>query len=150
MRARVSSVGDFWPKLLKVASVSALALSCARTADGAVVQCAITDFGARPLPSLDAQRNTLAINKAVSQCHTVSPDGAEVIVPPGTWLTGSINLTSNLTFRLMAHATLLSTTDESLYAQVPCLPNEVSFPPSRFRSHHYTDMLLVACLVGVV
>jgi polygalacturonase len=49
-------------------------------------------------------------------------------ISSGVWRTGSINLTSNLTLRLSAGATLLSTNDEEHYGQVPCLPNESREP----------------------
>ena len=52
------------------------------------------------------------------------PTFAKVVVPKGCFYTGSLNLTSNMTFKLESGAKLLSSVDEADYAQVPCLPNE--------------------------
>ena len=114
------------------AMVASASLAVTTTSSGAPSSpglCSITDSGAIHGESEQhTARNTQAINHAITTCHTRFPHSAVVYVPRGTWRTGSINLTSNLTLRLGAGATLLSTNDELHYGQVPCLPNESREP----------------------
>ncbi|MEZ0538577.1 glycoside hydrolase family 28 protein [Fibrella arboris] len=73
----------------------------------------ILAFGARP----DGQLlNTQAINKAMLTCS--QKGGGVVVVPPGLWLTGPIELKSRVNLHLQKAATLLFTTDKSQYALV--------------------------------
>jgi hypothetical protein len=70
----------------------------------------ITDFGARP----DGKTTcTEAINKAITSCH--DHGGGTVIVPTGTFITGTIILLSDVTLHLESGAELLGSTDTSDY-----------------------------------
>ncbi|GAB3941127.1 glycoside hydrolase family 28 protein [Spirosoma harenae] len=60
--------------------------------------------------------NTKAINTAIATCS--QKGGGVVLVPSGLWLTGPIELKSNVNLHLKKSATLLLTTDKSQYALV--------------------------------
>ena len=72
--------------------------------------------------------NTRAIQAAVDAC--AASGGGMVIIPPGTFVSGTIFLKSNLTFHLEAGAVLLGSPnlkdycDENAYAQNYSCPNE--------------------------
>jgi len=57
--------------------------------------------------------NTQAINKAISDCH--AKGGGVVLVPAGLWLTGPVELKSNVNLHLAKAAMLVFTTDKSQY-----------------------------------
>jgi unsaturated rhamnogalacturonyl hydrolase len=59
----------------------------------------ITEFGAKP--GEDASK---AVTAAIDACHTAG--GGRVVVPPGEWLTGAIQLKSNVNLHISAGATL--------------------------------------------
>ena len=54
-----------------------------------------------------------ALNKAVSECAKAG--GGQVLVPPGTYLSGTIHLKSNVTLKLDAGARILGTEDLDQY-----------------------------------
>ncbi|MBN8824548.1 MULTISPECIES: glycoside hydrolase family 28 protein [unclassified Spirosoma] len=60
--------------------------------------------------------NTKAINAAILACS--QKGGGVVMVPAGLWMTGPIELKSNVNLHLKKSATLLFTTDKSQYALV--------------------------------
>ncbi len=73
----------------------------------------ILSFGAKP----DGMTlNTTAINNAIADCNRKG--GGVVLVPNGLWLTGPIELRSNVNLHLKKAATLLFTTDKSRYALI--------------------------------
>lgn len=65
----------------------------------------ITDFGAKPGP---AALNTIAINKAITACHAAG--GGRVVVPAGTFLSGTLLMKDNVELYLEMGATLLAST----------------------------------------
>ena len=66
----------------------------------------IADFGATPD---GITLNTVAIQKAIDAAHQAK--GGTVLIPVGTWLTGTLYLKSNVTFYLDPQAVLLGSTD---------------------------------------
>ncbi|WP_420147558.1 glycoside hydrolase family 28 protein [Spirosoma sp.] len=60
--------------------------------------------------------NTKAINAAIVACS--QKGGGVVLVPSGLWITGPVELKSNVNLHLKKAATLLFTTDKSQYALV--------------------------------
>src|SRR5580658_2855195 len=56
-----------------------------------------------------------AIDKAIAAAHAAG--GGIVILPAGTWLSGTIHLQSNVTLDLSPGATLLATDDPAAYDQ---------------------------------
>ena len=65
----------------------------------------LTDFGA---VGDGKTSNTKAFNAAIQKLSTYASDGgAQLIVPPGKWLTGSFNLTSHFTLFLHKDAVIL-------------------------------------------
>lgn len=73
----------------------------------------IKKFGAKPDGTT---LNTQAINQAITACN--KKGGGVVFVPAGIWLTGPIQLQSNVNLHLQQNATLLFTTDKTQYALV--------------------------------
>ena len=73
-------------------------------------EVSIVDFGAKPD---GITLNTEAINKAIRQVH--EKGGGKVIVPAGLWLTGPIELLSNVNLHLEYNALVLFSADHSLY-----------------------------------
>lgn len=60
--------------------------------------------------------NTKAINSAIAACS--QKGGGVVLVPSGLWMTGPVEMKSNVNLHLKKAATLLFTTDKSQYALV--------------------------------
>jgi polygalacturonase len=75
-----------------------------------------------------------AIDKAITAAHAAG--GGTVLIPAGTWLSGTIHLQSNVTLDLSPGATLLATADPAAYDQPE--PNEwdkyQDFGHSHFRN----------------
>ncbi|MBQ6108817.1 MAG: hypothetical protein IJK97_11460, partial [Thermoguttaceae bacterium] len=70
-------------------------------------------------------KDTLALQKAIDAC--TASGGGTVVVPPGTYLTGSIFLKSNVDFYLMQGATLLGSPDKEDYNAVDVCPQNAAF-----------------------
>ena len=65
----------------------------------------LTDFGAK---GDGKTMNTKAFKSAIANLIQVAGDGgAQLIVPPGKWLTGSFNLTSHFTLFVHKDAVIL-------------------------------------------
>jgi polygalacturonase len=98
---------------MKTLIISLLAFSS--VAFGAVAVCDVRDYGA----SGNGQtKDTQAIQKAIEAC---AQKGAGVVYfPPGSYLTGTITLRSNLTLDIEGGATLLASPEVEDY---PMLPN---------------------------
>lgn len=115
--------------------LAVVALVC--TASGAVYN--VKDFGAigdgRTLDSA-------AISRAISMCSS-SASSADCIVffPSGTFLSGTLNLTSHMTIQLDPKATILGSPNPDDYALVPALP---SYPITS----HNTNPRYAALLAG--
>jgi len=73
----------------------------------------VLTFGAKPD---GVTLNTKAINAAIQACS--QKGGGVVLVPSGLWMTGPIELKSNVNLHLKKSATLLFTTDKTQYALV--------------------------------
>ncbi|KAM3682170.1 hypothetical protein ACB098_12G053000 [Castanea mollissima] len=81
----------------------------------------LTDFGA---VGDGKTSNTKAFNAAIQKLSTYTSDGgAQLIVPPGKWLTGSFNLTSHFTLFVHKDAVILGSQDESEWPAIPVLPS---------------------------
>lgn len=74
----------------------------------------ITKFGASTKAT--AAKNQKAINKAIATCS--KKGGGQVVVPAGTWNTGAITLLSGVNLVVEEGATLLFSSDTSLYPVV--------------------------------
>ena len=70
----------------------------------------ITAYGATP------EDATAGINRAIQACH--ESGGGHVVVPPGVWQTGAINLLSKVDLHLKKDATLRFSTDPADYPLV--------------------------------
>ncbi|CAH2064782.1 unnamed protein product [Thlaspi arvense] len=81
----------------------------------------LTDFGG---VGDGKTSNTKAFKKAISKLSQMASDGgAQLVVPPGKWLTGSFNLTSHFTLFIQKGATILATQDESEWPVIAALPS---------------------------
>ncbi|KAF5960025.1 hypothetical protein HYC85_001234 [Camellia sinensis] len=81
----------------------------------------LTDFGGK---GDGKTSNTKAFQSAISQLSQLAPDGgAQLIVPPGQWLTGSFNLTSHFTLYIHKEAIILASQDESEWPVISPLPS---------------------------
>ncbi|KAK4571478.1 hypothetical protein RGQ29_030059 [Quercus rubra] len=81
----------------------------------------LTDFGA---VGDGKTLNTKVFNSAIRNLSRYASDGgAQLIVPPGKWLTGSFNLTSHFTLFLEKGAVILGTQDESQWPPLAVLPS---------------------------
>ncbi|KAL4357732.1 hypothetical protein HN51_029027 [Arachis hypogaea] len=81
----------------------------------------LTDFGG---VGDGKTSNTKAFQYAISNLsHYASDGGAQLVVPPGKWLTGSFNLTSYFTLFLQKGALILASQDESEWPPLPVLPS---------------------------
>lgn len=68
--------------------------------------------------------NTESINKAIDQC--AADGGGTVIIPPGLWLTGPIEMKSNINLHLEQGAILLFTADHTQYPFITTSPTSHS------------------------
>ena len=104
--------------LLACLALNIWCLSSAQTIKKPVIQATqfrkdsffITNFGARSDASF---LNTKAINAAIVHCS--SRGGGIVVVPAGFWLTGPLELKSNVNLHLKANALVQFTPDKSKY-----------------------------------
>ncbi|MFB2117720.1 glycoside hydrolase family 28 protein [Parapedobacter sp. 2B3] len=61
--------------------------------------------------------NTAAINEAISTC--AAQGGGQVVIPPGTFLSGTITLLSNVELHLATGSVLLASTDRADFPRQP-------------------------------
>ncbi|CAK9310784.1 unnamed protein product [Citrullus colocynthis] len=81
----------------------------------------LTDFGG---VGDGVTSNTHAFRQAIEHLSPLAADGgAQLIVPPGKWLTGSFNLTSHFTLFVHKDAKILASQDESEWPLVAVLPS---------------------------
>ncbi|XWS50458.1 hypothetical protein CRYUN_Cryun12cG0089400 [Craigia yunnanensis] len=81
----------------------------------------LTDFGG---VGDGKTSNTQAFKTAIANLSQLAADGgAQLIVPPGKWLTGSFNLTSHFTLFVHKDAVILGAQDESEWPLLPVLPS---------------------------
>ncbi|KAI3458100.1 hypothetical protein Pfo_014763, partial [Paulownia fortunei] len=81
----------------------------------------LTDFGGK---GDGTTSNTAAFKAAIANLSKVASDGgAELVVPPGKWLTGSFDLTSYFTLYIHKEAVLLASQEESDYPLIDPLPS---------------------------
>jgi Glycosyl hydrolases family 28 len=73
--------------------------------------------------SEEPELNTGAINRAIEACAATG--GGQVLIPAGRWVSGTIHLKSHVTLYLAPGATLVGTTNLSLYSR----PSVPSFMP---------------------
>lgn len=85
-------------------------------------QVSIADFGAVGNGHV---LNTAAINKAIVQC--AAEGGGTVVVPNGLWLTGPIEMKSNINLHLDQGAILLFTADHTQYPFITTSPSSHSY-----------------------
>ncbi|XP_021892085.1 probable polygalacturonase [Carica papaya] len=96
-------------------SIEYSALSCRKHT------ASLTDFGGVPDGKTS---NTKAFKVAIDKLSSLAGDGgAQLIVPPGKWLTGSFNLTSHFTLFIQQGAVILASQDESEWPLLPPLPS---------------------------
>jgi polygalacturonase len=77
----------------------------------------IRDYGAK---GDGITHDTKPIQDAIDACHR--DDGGIVLVPAGTYLTGTIEIKSNVTLRIAAAGKLLGSTDAKQYHAVDAIP----------------------------
>jgi polygalacturonase len=116
------------------AALTAAGAALAQRTDGAAsagrAVYNVTDFGAAG----DGVRlDTQAIQKAIELCH--QSGGGTVLLPPGRYLSGTIELKSNVALRLEMGATLLGSTNLADYPE--------RRPAFRSYTDHYTDKSLL-------
>ncbi|RHN81762.1 putative galacturan 1,4-alpha-galacturonidase [Medicago truncatula] len=96
--------------------------------------------------------NTKAFNSAITNLSQYANDGgAQLIVPPGKWLTGSFNLTSHFTLFLQKDAVILASQYESDWPQLPALPSYGrgrEKPGGRFSSLIFGTNLIDVIITG--
>ncbi|KAI3735332.1 hypothetical protein L6452_14827 [Arctium lappa] len=107
----------------------------------------LTDFGGKG----DGETSNTAVFQAAVQnlSQFANDGGAQLVVPPGKWLTGSFNLTSHFTLYIQSGAVILASQDESDYPLVDSLPSYGrgrDGPGGRFSSliggSHLTDVVI--------
>ncbi|VAX22654.1 Polygalacturonase, partial [hydrothermal vent metagenome] len=100
----------------------------------------IVDFGA---VSDGNKINTTAIQKAIDKA---SKNGGVVLIPPGKFITGSLELKSNVTINIMKGATILGSTDLADYEEhIPQLQsyNDVFLRYSLFYAEKQSNISIV-------
>ncbi|CAN4087691.1 unnamed protein product [Withania somnifera] len=110
----------------------------------------LTDFGGK---GDGKTSNTEAFRKAISELRKFGTDGgAQLIVPPGKWLTGPFNLTSHFTLYIHQDAVILASQDEAEWDLIPPLPSygvgRDDAPGPRFISLIFGTNLTVVVITG--
>ncbi|XP_012440113.1 probable polygalacturonase [Gossypium raimondii] len=109
------NVAEFRAVGLATSTITFPALNCRKHS------AVLTDFGGI---GDGKTSNTKAFEAAIMNLSQVAPDGgAQLIVPPGKWLTGSFNLTSHFTLFVHKDAVILGSQDESEWPPVALLPS---------------------------
>ncbi|XP_051137837.1 probable polygalacturonase [Andrographis paniculata] len=81
----------------------------------------LTDFGGK---GDSKTSNTAAFKAAIANLSKVAGDGgAQLVVPPGKWLTGAFSLTSHFTLYIHKDAVILGSEEESDYPLIDPLPS---------------------------
>ncbi|XP_050221078.1 probable polygalacturonase [Mercurialis annua] len=123
------SVGSLSVGIAEINGVEYSAINCRKHS------AFLTDFGG---VGDGKTLNTKAFQTAIANLSQYAKDGgAELIVPPGKWLTGSFNLTSYFTLFIHKDATILASQTESDYPFVAPLPSfgrEPTLSDGRFGS----------------
>ncbi len=99
-------------KPVKILSLPVLLLAFTQCSDNPEHTFCITEFGAESGGDI---LNTNAINKAIGVCH--QNGGGTVLVPPGEYLTGTIQLLSNVELKLSQGARLKGSPDTPDYTR---------------------------------
>ncbi|KAM7273765.1 hypothetical protein ACFE04_028429 [Oxalis oulophora] len=109
----------------------------------------LTDFGA---VGDGKTSNTKAFSAAIANLSKLAVDGgAQLIVPPGKWLTGSVNLTSHFTLFLHKDAVILGSQNESEWpflAPLPSYGRGRDGPGGRFSSLIFGNNLTDVVITG--
>ncbi|CAJ1964808.1 unnamed protein product [Sphenostylis stenocarpa] len=96
--------------------------------------------------------NTKVFRSAISKLSQYASDGgAQLIVPPGKWLTGPFNLTSHFTLFLQKGVVLLASQDELEWPQLLVLPSYGrgrDAPGGRFSSLIFGTNLVDVVITG--
>ncbi len=98
----------------------------------------ILDFGAK---KSHKELSTEAIQSAIDEAH--KNGGGTVIVPKGTYVTGTLFLKSNVTFKLEANTELFGSSDLKDYADVPIATEEPHFSKCLFYAHGQENIAIV-------
>ncbi|XP_015068509.2 probable polygalacturonase [Solanum pennellii] len=120
------STCHFLGKLIVVLTWGILCLRAAECIEYEALSCRkhtalLTDFGGK---GDGKTSNTEAFRKAIHELSKFATDGgAQLIVPPGKWLTGPFNLTSKFTLYIHQDAVLLVSQDEAEWDLIPPLPS---------------------------
>ncbi|CAI5993094.1 unnamed protein product [Closterium sp. NIES-64] len=115
----------------------------------------LADFGGVGDGATD---NTRALQNAVYAVSGVADKGGgQLYVPPGVYVTGSVNLTSAMTLFLARGATIRGNPDPALWPVIPALPSYGrgrEMPGPRYSSllhcHNLTDVVITAGDHGVI
>ena len=91
-------------------SVLFLILFCAACVSASAAVYDVTSFGA---PADGKRLATAQIQQTIDRCH--ADGGGVVLVPAGTYLAGTLNLRSNVEFRMETGAELRATLDLAQY-----------------------------------
>jgi len=114
----------FAPLIAAVFSFGCAGLLCAAENPGSQIKLTssqrIFDIREYRQAADDPSFDTSAINRAIEACSTAG--GGQVLIPPGRYISGTIHLRSHVTLFLSAGATLVGTTNLSLY-EPPAVPS---------------------------
>ncbi|WP_299547313.1 glycosyl hydrolase family 28 protein [Seonamhaeicola sp.] len=98
----------------------------------------ILDYGAK---KSHKELSTEAIQAAIDAAH--KNGGGTVIVPKGTYVTGTLFLRSNVTFKMEANTELFGSSDLKDYAEVPVATEEPHFSKCLFYAHGQENITIL-------
>ncbi|MFC2099066.1 glycoside hydrolase family 28 protein [Bacteroidota bacterium] len=100
--------------------------------------CNILDFGAKPSHT---ELSTEAIQAAIDACS--ENGGGTVIIPKGTYVTGTLFLKSNVTIKMEANTELFGSSALEDYAEVPIATEEPHFSKCLFYAHGEENIKII-------
>lgn len=100
---------------------------------GTAAICSIAEHGAKP----DNQTDNSAVFRAVTSSDACN----EVVVPPGIWMTGPFNLTSNTVLTIMPGAVLSGSREPRHYPIVTQLPVDEAYRAPWMKNRQYQALI---------
>eukprot|EP00035_Acanthoeca_spectabilis_P032645 m.19697 g.19697 ORF g.19697 m.19697 type:complete len:465 (-) comp5476_c1_seq1:100-1494(-) len=89
----------------------------------------------------NATDNTAVFREVAAGCRALYPNGASIIVPPGAYVTGPFNLSSNTTLIVEAGAAIVGSLNPDVYPLVVQLPLDEAYRAPHMHNTQYQALI---------